>query len=268
MALNVDIRSENKGSNPGGRCLISDNGDKFNAYFKFCYGSKLRSASSFVSQNQPVYEAITFELVRQMGLATTDEYVILNEKRDVNFDNWKEHGFKHNPQGRRFYFASVIDEVPLVRLDETEAALLVGMESVFLDSLMISDVVGRSHNYLADADPDNKGIRYLDLGCSFVLASEGFLKDPPRRKSLDKKTRKNLSKRLNGKKVYTNGQRTVELAQLVEGISEMSVPTLNPRGRREIGEMISGDEIREIQDYMLSSLSRALPKFKEAGLLV
>ena len=117
--MRVDILSERKGSNPGGVCQAHDNGFSIRGYFKYCHGSRIAGKSSFVPQHQPIYEAMTFEMARRLGLDTVDYFVLLNEgsrvsrrSRDIQFSGWKDYNFSHNPSGRLFYFMSKMESAP------------------------------------------------------------------------------------------------------------------------------------------------------------
>ena len=86
----VKVTSERKGSNPGGYCKFHSNDlDLSRGYFKYCFGSRTSQGMSFLSENQPVYEAITSVLANLFGLKTPPSYVLNNRDRNVSFDGGK-----------------------------------------------------------------------------------------------------------------------------------------------------------------------------------
>ena len=154
----IDILEPAKGSNPGGVCKVRGNTEFERAYFKFVFGTHMRGGSNFNPQHQPIYEALTFELARKFGLDTVNYAVLLNEKKDVVFENWKNNGFNNNPAGRASYFVSEIFRLPQWALRKAEGAPfvdfhddareLIGLQQLYLDTLLISDIVGKRQNYL------------------------------------------------------------------------------------------------------------------------
>src|SRR3989338_6666072 len=90
VGIVIDVTSGPRGSNPGGTCMICSKEYSFEGYFKYCYGARIQGTSSFCASHQPIYEATTFQLVRELGLKTTDFYVLLNRDKQVQFHNWRK----------------------------------------------------------------------------------------------------------------------------------------------------------------------------------
>src|SRR3989344_693145 len=176
MTLRIDVTSKPRGSNPGGNCRILYNG-WFDGYFKYCFGSRIQGASSFIARHQPIYEAITFQLVRALGLSTSEFFVALNPQRDIFFNGWRTY-LNHDPSGREYYFVSKIFKSFHHTLSESESRAIVSFERAYLDAIMVGDIVGKPNNYVTFGTKQEHDIVYLDLGCSFVHSVGGLLSLP------------------------------------------------------------------------------------------
>lgn len=267
MVARVVMRSREKGSNPGGECDFFDNGYSFRGYVKYCHGSRLQGDSVFVPEHQPVYEGITFELARSLCLDTSEGFVLMNNEGDVTFEDWKEMGLRHNPSGRNFYFLSKLLNNPAEEMSESESQAIINFEKSYLEAIMISDVVGKRQNYKTYGGGE-MNVVYLDLGCSFVHAVDGFLISPHRLHLRTARDYKKALKRLNGKSLLMPNQSFSKLVSIVEGVEDMEVNVLNPRGRRKIKDLISFGEIEEIQRHLAQSFLEKLPSLKQAGLIL
>lgn len=270
MGLVVKVTSEPKGSNPGGSCSIANAIQGYGScYFKYCYGSRIKGASSFNSHNQPIYEAVAFQLARELGLSVSDFFIISNLDRSVKFEGWQEFSKNHDPSGRDYYFASKILPAPLEKLNSSETSAILEFERAYLEAISVSDVVGKANNYIAYAEEGNTGIFYLDLGCNFAHAVSGFLILPSGNKSfVDPKSYKRNLKFLGEKAVYTARQYPVNLAHLVTDLPSMRVPLINPKEYRSVKDILTESEIKEIQARLTFSLGKAVPLFRERGILV
>ncbi|MEM4625690.1 MAG: hypothetical protein QXJ28_02935 [Candidatus Pacearchaeota archaeon] len=268
MSVNIDILSSRKGSNPGGLCYFRAPRLEFKGHFKYCLGSKINGLSSFKAENQPVYEAITFELARFLGLKTVDSFVIRNDNLDVYFDGWKEVG-EINPSGRKFYFISkFIDNLVASDLNTNICCDVPEREIIYLDSLLISDIVGRKQNYIMDPN-SRDSITYLDLGCSFVHAHNGFMTQPNKLKINDSKSIKRAYKIL--KDIHIIGRDNdsiINLSELAEMPFNMSIYTLNPWKFVKVSDLITYEEIEEIHLHLVQSLIDCLPRFKKSGIIL
>ncbi len=271
MVINVRVVSQRKGSNPGGRCEIFNGVVPFSAYFKYCYGTHLgrSEVSSFNAHNQPIYEALTFELAKRLGLNAPNTFVLLNRERDVAFLGWEAYDAK-DPSGRDFYFVSEIIPHPKeVETNPKEREALTS-EIPYLDALLISDIVGRKQNYAFEQNDNGcRRLTYLDLGCSFVHAKEGHLRLAHRLKIRNAKEFKRVMKKLEGKKVISASRdKAVDLGYLVEEIGTMPIPVLNPKALLRTNNLLSLGEIEEIRKHIAQGFYDALPNFRQTGYLI
>ena len=271
MDVSVIVTSEPKGLNPGGRCLVESGSARFPAYFKFCRERKITGASSFRVSHQPIYEALTFKLVRNIGLTTTDFYVLLNRDRNVHFYEWKGN-LSHDPSGRDYYFVSKIlpstQECP-----EFVSNSILQREAIYLNSLLVADVIGRKSNYHCrlkynSATGGNfSEVVYLDLGCSFVYASKGQLSLPGSARYCDDREFRIAMHRLERSAIVSRSGASINLAEMVAELPNMEIPTLNPHSTSTIDSFLDGDEIREIQGYLAKNLADYIGLFRSEGLL-
>jgi len=265
----VKVTSERKGSNPGGYCKFHSNDlDLSRGYFKYCFGSRTSQGMSFLSENQPVYEAITSVLANLFGLKTPPSYVLNNRDRNVSFDGGQEFS-KRNHSGRDFYLISKIMEES-EGVEESFVDLRVKEDSVYLEGLMISDVVNKRQNYLARMDLNNLEIFYLDVGCSFVRAVDGFLGVTKKTNNLicEKKKSKKI-KKLKGKSlVPASGSGLINLERIAQGIGDLEIPVLNPHGTMRVDELIGAQEIEDIEKCMVDNFAKNISKFRGQGILV
>lgn len=279
MSLRVILESGKKGSNPGGKCWV-ENGignQSFNAYFKYCYGPPVVPESHFRGPHQPIYESVTFELARIFGLKTPLTYLLLNNKKNVVFERWKENR-EHDPSGREFYFVSKFLGCDLGNDDMINgfASNLIDKEKVYLEALLISDIIGRRQNYLvcqAGGQANNQvRILYIDLGCSFVHAKEGRLSIPNKMKPKFERKKKDLKRFLKDLSKYelikADNMETFNLKELEDRIRGLTLPTLNPYGRIRLSSVITDGEMEAIEEDIISGVHRNLKNFKERGLLI
>lgn len=261
------VKSEARGSNPGGTCIAQTREKLFECYFKYCYGTKFQGASSFKASHQPVYEALTFQLVRELGLRTTDFYLLLNGNRSVNFHNWKNF-MLHDPSGRELYFVSTI--LPYKKeCSESRANELIGMASPYLDGILVADIVGKRQNYRcfpSDRFPSGE-IIYLDLGCSFVYAKDGYLTLPHKSPPYESREYRAMLRRLSNYTILSSDMKEINLAELVENIPILKLPSLNPTSQISLDLLLSRDEIKEIQSYIGHSFMRNISTFRNKGIL-
>lgn len=276
----IKVTSDRIGSNPGGKCLVDCNGLQFNGYFKYCHGSRIGGNSSFHAAHQPVYEAITFQLIKQIGLQVTDFYIIINKDRGVQFNDWKIF-MNHDPSGRDFYFVSKIlprpNDCPEYVVDK-----IIKREDIYLSSLLVADIIGKGQNYRCYSKPgcsfhscrghkdqcDGGSIVYLDLGCSFVYAREGFLTLPHKLQSHNPADFKIQMHKLERTVIISKIKSEINLGQLITDLPKIPIPTLHPKGHTTLSQFLSNQEIREIGGYLAQSLTKSIPAFKERGLVV
>ena len=261
MTLEVSMLSAKKGSNPGGLAFIKDPKQRFQAYLKYCPSSKIDPEYGFNSQNQPIYEAVTFEMARRLGLNTPDFYVLLNSHHDVEFDISKE--FDGIDPHRKCYFVSKMINLPENRDVPKAEDRIRKFEKTYLDMLRIDDVIGRKQNYMFLDNPER--ILYIDLGCSFVHAVSGFIGIQNAEKKVLNRNDKDLKRALNILKRYelipNNGSNFINLAEIVNMPNDIYLPTLNPRGRIALSDLLSEMEINNIVKILGLSMLDNLKSF-------
>lgn len=269
MAARIKVTSEPKGSNPGGECVVYENDIKpFSGYFKYCNSSRVPKGSMLAVRNQPIYEAMTLQLARKLGLKTVDSYVLLNQNRDVVFYDWKKSGMKKDPFGRDFYFVSklVSRGSQDTKEDSAEISKLLTLDEVYLESLLIDDIMNKRQNYLFDRKNVNK-IKYIDVGCSFVRAVNGVISLPRSLKRLSSKRAKRMAKGLREVNIISaDNSNFLNLEDLAESVPKLKIPTLNPVGSVSIDNFLFPSEIEEIYGYILQGLTSAISKFDERKL--
>lgn len=270
MANDVEFLSGRKGSNPGGRCNVLIGGPSFQAYVKYCYGPSTIGKSVFRGPHQPVYEAITFEMANWLGLRGPRTGVIFNRDKNVHFHAWKDCNEK-DPSGREFYFFSEIIDSPADKEIDSDkvASEIISAQRPYLESLLIEDVVGKRQNYFVCGSGESKFVSYLDFGCSFVHAKEGFVSHPARPKfQTEKEIRRARSKLSRYHLFGADGLKVIDLADLPEFIRTMKINLLNPNCRAEIKYLISQNEIDSIENHFISGFSNELKVFEREGLVV
>jgi len=267
----LEVLSGQKGSNPGGFCIYNDGKNNFKSYFKYCVGSKIpKGYSSLKSEHQPFYEAITFEFARRLGLKTPNFFVLLNNKNNVSIKNIKEVS-SHDHSGRNSYFVSKkICEPKVFNLDKIGSEI-VQKERVYLEGLMISDILGKRQNYLVLPNSYSQDFRvfYLDLGCNFVHAVGGFIYFPNGLRNLDKSCKKRERHNLRHKTIIAaDDDSLINLEEFIGNFENLTLPTLNPYAKKKLEELISKEEIDEIRSYLVHGLYKNINNFKKAGLFV
>lgn len=266
----VEVLSGQKGSNPGGFCVFNNGKDKFEGHFKYCVGSKIpKGYSSLVPEHQPFYEAITFELARRLGLKTPSFFVLLNNKRDVKFED-PHNFFPRSHSGRPSYFFSrTIYEPNIQGLDEI-GTKIIDRERIYLESLMISDILGKRQNYMILSKNFDFEVFYLDLGCSFVHAVGGFIYLPNHLKRYSKSSSKKRDKcSLKSRTIVgADNNLLINLEELVYAFEGLTIPTLNPYSRIPVSNLISSKELEEIDGYLIHGLCKSLRGYKEKGFLM
>lgn len=272
MTANVTITSGPKGSNPGGECIVRTyDTNSLRGYFKYCHASKLPRDSCLSVKHQPFYEAITVKLAKQIGLKTTDAYILLNPNKDVVFEGWRENGLHCDPAGRDCYFVSrLVSRGPLDSTqDLQEISKVLETERVHLESILVDDIINKRQNYLFYWGDGKGQIKYIDLGCSFVRAIGGAISLPQSLKQLEPKEMRRIAKNLSNVDIISaDDSQVVNLAVVARGVFDMRIPTLNPSGCIALKDRLSQRELDEIFGYVLHGLSDAVSKFKERGLLL
>ncbi|MBS3100493.1 hypothetical protein J4463_04770 [Candidatus Pacearchaeota archaeon] len=274
MAAVLEVLSDKKGSNPGGECNYNTDRLHFQGYFKYVYGSKIIGDTSFVPKHQPIYEYITFVLAQALRLKTADTFILLNTNRDVEFRDLKKNWHKDH-SGRDYYFISRMIPRPKILGTPCENYQIPRNEIVCLDSLLISDIVGKSQNYIINPIPDSGGaeckceVAYLDLGCSFVHATGGFLLQPNKLKLPEKREIRRFAKDFERFNIIgADNDKLINLEELANSIYDMWITTLNPWGRQRVSNFLSQKELDEIYSHIIVSFHNNISKFEEEGLFI
>lgn len=269
MGATLELLSGPRGSNPGGTCVVSTEDRSFRGYFKYCYGTKIQGASSFRASHQPIYEALTFQLVRELGLKTMDFYILMNHDKSVHFPNWR--AFRKelsDPSGRNFYFVSAILP-PRQECSEQRSNELIRKAAPYLESILVADIIGKRQNYKcysSQAAPRGE-IIYLDLGCSFVYAKQGYLSLPHRAPPYESHVFRSIVRQLSHYTLLSPQQRLINLATLIESIPHLRLPMLNPFSFESVDALLCDDEIQEIQNYLSHGLLRNVSLLRQQEIL-
>ena len=174
MTLEIEVLTSSKGSNPGGKCSIGINNRPPSLYYvKHCHSAS--GKHPFNPQNQPFFEAITFEMSRRLGLHVPETYVLLNPDRELTF----KHSGDIKSQlhfDKKCYFISRMIAQPAVKDNNLGLVKLMNEERLHRDLLDVADIEGIGNNYSFFENGDEPPrVFYLDLGCSFVHSKEGKL---------------------------------------------------------------------------------------------
>lgn len=272
MSLEIVVSSENKGSNPGGRCIVkTPRGNIFgNSYIKYCTNSDI-SRSPLTQSHQPIYEAMFLEMAHYLGLKVPDYFVILNDGgAHLKFSYAPEKG--EHPKELRgnnsTYFVSVLIEH---EIDDSSPMLkeLMGEDKIYRDLLHLGDISGRPQNYTLVDKRNGQGpfVMYIDLGCGLVDAHYGRISI---RKSLFDKLMKsrlhpNIIRDLKKRLKNVNLRRSGDLGEvnLLDfggkipsccGINVLHASNPQRVLRVQVDSLISQDELQELSDlYFLTN---------------
>jgi len=269
MAKEIKLLSERKGSNPGGKCVIETWRNKFHCYIKYCPGSRLPRQSSLDAAHQPIYEAITNEIARRAGLHVPDSFVLLNQNKHVGFE--KINGFEQTLMGGRpYYFVSKL--IPHLR--SANSGLLsevMDEEEIYREFLSIFDVKSADNYSFFD---DSRELFYLDVGCNFVWAKEGYISLRGNiRYPLNGKQLKDSFKRISRRGLRIADGSVMPLDEVINSLQFMTVPVLTANGKFGFGEeriknLLSEDEMEEIRRLLAIKMAGALRRYGDSDLLV
>lgn len=284
LMLEINVLSPRKGSNPGGSCSFKSGNRLVSGYFKYCHTSRARKSSLKV-EHQPIYEQVTLQLARSIGLKTIDSYVLSNLDRNVKFKGWK--GKDTDPNNRDFYFLSVYIPKSVViaekeyrkagettvildsKDDITKIARVFGREKAYLETILVEDVINKRQNYVfhPHRGPDGE-IIYLDLGCSFVRAIGGAISVPRGLKRVGSREIRRMKKKLRGTYLISaRDDNFVDLGNLAEQIPNLKISMLNPRKNVPLKDLLTGSEMEEVEGYVLQGMVENLPELKKRDLI-
>ncbi|RMD58593.1 hypothetical protein D6825_00305 [Candidatus Woesearchaeota archaeon] len=259
MIIDVYMRSGPSGSNPGGKGNIHITHENIPSYIKYCNSTSLGRESPLIPDNQPVYEALTFALARELGLSTPEDALLHNDdETQLNFTylpGFKGKAFDMVP----FYFSSRLIEGNESK-DQASAIGLLARDKVYRDLLNLADVSGRRQNVFIPEGSQN--IIYLDLGCSFVDAQHGRLsqRNSIKKLKVEKKSVKKSRKRLDKMAIETPSHRLVSLGRLVEELPKTEL-RVHGQGYKTLDDLISQREINYIQSVYALHFAREAQRY-------
>jgi hypothetical protein len=272
MGYSVNLISDKKGGNPGGLVEIDYHGHERHAYLKYVFGGKKLEKTPFIFTNQPIYEAITYELARYIGLKTP-EYFVLQQSQSspINFN----YGFLPRTWNNHFpyYFVSVYAQegVDILIGDKSSGAAIeeIVKDKLARELILLADIEGRGQNYLYD---DYSGrIIYHDLGCSFLHAAEGFLRISGASKPIDFEMDSSPIHRRELRFLedcyFTDPEgKEINLLSLVHYLGELKIHMVNPESNRSITSLVSQEEIEGIQNFYFKKINALARKFMGKGI--
>jgi hypothetical protein len=277
--LEIKIVSGPKGGNPGGKCVLPSPRQNQLAYLKYCEGSALPKELPFTPNNQPVYEAITFKVLQDLGLHVPRFYVVDNRRKAVKFSYADDVKKRLNPNMPCYFVSNYIHHTMSPLPDEANVRM--AREKVYRDFVCVGDIEGIRQNYEFISEPQPGYVVYLDLGCSFVDAKNNRIsqrnsvvkllsagKGP---RSNLKKSLKHAQRFLEGHYILTNHDLPHEqdyenLWHLVESVSEMTLPSI-PNRQVRVSSFLSGAELTEIQNLLTMSIYQTAREYiKQHGL--
>jgi len=267
MALEIQITSGPKGSNPGGKCRFPIQDREYDGYIKYCTSSRVPKGSLLDYTHQPIYEVITIALAKFLGLHAPPVHVLCNEPRNITFKEQVPNRLNPN---MRFYFLSQIIPIPVQENLEL-AQKFMQRESVYRDLLLVSDIVGKKQNYVFQGDGKDTRLIYLDLGCSFVRAVNGVMdmNNKTKKGYMRRDLRKDL-KKLDDYVLIPNNPDALDfvpLDQIVTGIPNLDISCLNSANgrieKRKVVDFLHSGEIEEIQEILAYGLASDLKTIKE-----
>lgn len=277
MAIEVIVTSENKGSNPGGRCIVRTPKKTYDkSYFKYCNRGNVPKGFVLNSQHQPIYEAMFVEMSKMLGLNVPDYFVILNPKGDhVSLDYQPEKGEnirELRPNNASYFVSKLVNHV----IDENSPGIrsILNEEKIYRDLLNIGNVSDRPDNYTLINVPGREPfVLYIDLGCGLVDAHGGLMTLRP---GLDRKYKnlgfgknlRDLKKRLGGMDLKTGGEAMLNLLKFGEYIPRCcSINVLDASkniGVRSVPvtKLLSEGELRDLSGLYFAANSEFLRRYK------
>lgn len=268
MTITVEIYTDKKGSNPGGKCLVTTPRTEFDAYLKYCPSSRLPRHNTNLgyteelrAPHQPIYEAITLLVAERMGLEIPPFYVLRNQRKEIHFTFQERRHQRMIRTDMPYYAVSKLIEHPPTRENE-ERDMALAREKLYRDLLLVSDVSNKAQNFRYD---EESGIvTYLDLGCSFTNAVGGvLLPSTISLPKMDKKMRRKAESLQQNGILTTNKGKEVRLEEIMDITSDTLLPTLNPDRKESLGNLLSHGEIQEIGDIFLVNFLTIQRKYRD-----
>lgn len=273
--MRVNITSDRKGGNPGGYATVDLGSRVADVYFKYVNSSRISPEVPFRVGNQPIYEALTLQMAKKLGLSVPKVGILRSDSAQ-----WYRDGRIERPSSEYVFLSEIVKDVDI----KGEEAELFGdeklrEEKVYRDMLLIGDVEGRRQNYSIIGESESPRLIYIDCGCGFVDAKEGAISQ---RNAITKLTRdvrsfeplRNLRKRLKDghkflarKEFFTNhdvySQQRIGCDDLVANIGSYRIPIFGG-GFRRVDTIISDEEVDEIRDLMTMNMVNVVRKYKQS----
>ena len=279
MVISVRIKSERKGSNPGGYCTVFSPGKgRFTAYIKYCANSRLPPDHPFKAPHQPVYEAVTLMLADKLGLHVP-RYYLLDNADDVSFEHHDD-----VPRGRRisedmpFYLVSKLVNLR-TNFESPDLLEMMAKQKIYRDMLMVGDVSGKKQNFGLVEEP-HPHVLYIDLGCSFADAAQNMMSQRNSVASLTRvrngAPRRTLRKDLRKARKYLSNlglvtahdieyhQDLLSLVDFADSLDEMEIPALRRR-KIPLTSILCETEINEIKSLLILNMQKVIRRYKKAG---
>lgn len=282
--VTVTVESGRKGGNPGGRVSIPYNGKTMHAYLKYCPHSNLPEQHPMQPHHQPVYEAITASLARHLGLTVPYHCVLNNQSGRISFEYTDAFTEQADPKARErlrenmpYYYISQWIDFPEELDDCQNQQDALAAEALYRDILAIGDIEGVQQNiaYFYDDLYDTCELFYIDLGCSFVDAKEGTMRQrnavskliqwpPPKKNSL--KTAIDTAQKRNQRYLLETPEGSlVSPDSLKDVATSMRIPVF-PDMRVPVHKLLTEEEVDYISSFVALSAAHALKKYEDSEL--
>jgi len=111
-------------------------------------------------------------------------------------------------------------------------------------------------------------ISYWDLGCSFVRAVNGSLRLPNKAGFSNKREYRRAVKKLGRYYLITRSNSLIDLGDIPAIVHDLDLSTFNPRGKVALIDLVSSDEVDEMERDIVSCFIKTLPEFDRRGLLI
>lgn len=143
-------------------------------------------------------------------------------------------------------------------------------EKLYRDLLGITDVSGKRQNFGLVQTDDGKEVIYVDLGCSFVYAVEGYLrlKKGMFRDVSNKRARKRNLKKIVEHEIATNRwENIVPLAEVLTFPRRANIPLLGKGRLKEVPlvDLLKENEIEEIMAIIEVEMTSAIRRHSTLG---
>jgi len=279
--LEAHVKTERKGSNPGGVTQLFHRGTPIDVYLKYCNISNLGPENVFNPSHQPIYEAITLAKAQQLGLEVPNFYLLYNKAQSINFTHDSSIPTRKRINDRKLFYlvSQLVEDINY----QEDIGILKGKmisEKLYRDLLLIGDASNRKQNYALITGDGDPYVLYIDLGCSFVDSNKGILSQRNSIKKLivGRKSNNKTNLRREKTKAYkfigkygiiTNHRDEslkdiISLTDFVEDIGDFHIPTF-PYNHEKVKFMITPEEIEEIRNLLLFNIEKTLRSYLKKG---